>query len=75
MGLLGYGAMGRRTRCWVWTAGRTPKGYAKFWISSRAYRLAHVWLWEQENGPVPDGLELTICAGIGHVFARSTWNQ
>lgn len=42
--------------CWVWTAALC-KGYAQFWDGQRQ-RRAHRWFWEQENGPVPDGLEL-----------------
>lgn len=49
-------------RCWDWT-GATSSGRGRFGIGSakdgtREVVLAYLWLWEQEHGPVPDGLEL-----------------
>lgn len=44
------------TGCWIWTGG-TTQGYGKFREGSRTV-LAHRWAWEQEHGPVPQGLEL-----------------
>jgi hypothetical protein len=44
--------------CWVWTASRTPAGYGQIANNDRVLVTAHRWAWEQENGPVPDGLEL-----------------
>lgn len=52
------------TPCWLWTAGLDSHGYGGFWDGTRRTggspraAKAHLWLWEQENGPVPDGLEL-----------------
>ena len=40
--------------CWIWTAGKTSKGYGKF-THSRSNR-AHRWAYEQVNGPIPEGL-------------------
>ena len=42
--------------CWFWT-GRTQQGYGYFQIDYKR-RMAHRWLWEQTNGPVPEGREL-----------------
>lgn len=42
--------------CWVWLAS-TNAGYGNFYDGSRLVR-AHRWSWEQEHGPVPDGLTL-----------------
>jgi hypothetical protein len=49
-------------RCWIWTASKDEKGYGYFGLTSvngksRVVR-AHRWAWEQENGPVPEGLML-----------------
>lgn len=46
--------------CWLWTGSTTVRGYGQFGAggkSGKNYR-AHVWAWEQVNGPVPDGLVL-----------------
>jgi hypothetical protein len=42
--------------CWVWTAS-TWEGYGSFRLGEKMVK-AYVWAWEDENGPVPDGLEL-----------------
>lgn len=43
--------------CWTWTAALRPDGYGAFNAGGKAVR-SHVWAWEQEHGPVPEGLEL-----------------
>lgn len=45
------------TGCHEWTAGKARGGYGKFHFRGRS-RVAHKILWELENGPVPEGLEL-----------------
>lgn len=44
--------------CWVWTAGRNPKGYGRIGRGGRGEGvvLAHRAVWELANGPVPEGL-------------------
>jgi hypothetical protein len=42
--------------CWEWL-GSLVNGYACARIEGVTRRV-HVWTWEQENGPVPEGLEL-----------------
>jgi hypothetical protein len=43
--------------CWIWTAGLSGRGYGQF--SGAAGRVkAHRWAYENEHGPVPDGLDL-----------------
>ncbi len=49
--------------CWVWKGSRHKQGYGYFVIGSRVdgsrkIALAHRWIWEQINGPIPDGLNL-----------------
>lgn len=43
--------------CWLWLAGCDHAGYGEFWTSDRMFG-AHRWAYEQEYGPVPEGLEL-----------------
>jgi hypothetical protein len=52
---------GYETPCRIWLGGHTRAGYGL--ISLRfggrvKTRQAHIVVWESENGPVPDGLEL-----------------
>lgn len=42
--------------CWLWTAAANPYGV---FASGFGFQVkAHVWSWEQVNGPVPEGKEL-----------------
>ncbi len=44
--------------CWLWMAATNEQGYGIFRLSrSRRNIRAHRWAFEQENGPIPDGLE------------------
>ncbi len=43
--------------CWLWTGRLTDRGYPHFEVGGKR-RRAHRWLWEQLNGPVPEGFEL-----------------
>ena len=53
--------------CWEWTAFKDPRGYGRL-VIDRKPRLAHKVLWEMENGPVPEGLELDhLCKNQGCV--------
>lgn len=46
------------TGCWLWLGRLTPSGYAHHGKATRVHKL----LYEQLNGPVPDGMELDhIC--------------
>lgn len=59
--------------CWLWTAGRTHNGYGIFWPTKTKGQVAHKWLWERNNGPVPTGLQLDHlcrvrrCVNPGHL--------
>ena len=48
--------------CWLWKA-HTRNGYGRFRIGALKVS-AHVWAWEQENGRVPEGLELDHLCGV-----------
>lgn len=43
--------------CWLWTGALIGAGYGQF-AAPGPSPLAHRWAWEQEHGPVPEGLEL-----------------
>ena len=44
--------------CWIWIGSRFHNsGYGRFKFRSRDTN-AHIFSWEWEHGPVPDGLEL-----------------
>ena len=43
--------------CWLWSAGRDPKGYGQFQHDGRS-RRAHRVAYELAVGPIPDGLVL-----------------
>ncbi len=43
--------------CWLWAAS-IVRTYGQFRNEDGKMVKPHRWAWEQENGPVPDGLEL-----------------
>lgn len=51
------------TGCWLWTGGKTLKGYASFYFEGRV-QLAHRVSYRVLSGPIPDGKQLD------HVKAR-----
>lgn len=58
--------------CWLWTAS-TFGGYGSFRANSKQMTGAHIWAWQAENGPTPEGLELdhlcrtTACVRPSHL--------
>ena len=63
--------------CWIWQrakSGKPPRGY--MWVGGK-YVLAYRVLWERENGPVPEGMELDhlcrtpLCVNPAHLEAVS----
>ena len=43
------------TPCVEWTKSRNAKGYGQVFVNNKNKR-AHRHVWEQANGPIPDGL-------------------
>jgi hypothetical protein len=46
------------TGCWVWQWAKNRGGYGRSRTPDGGSISAHRKMWEQVNGPVPDGLEL-----------------
>ena len=45
--------------CWLWTGALAPNGYGIVQKGRRAgTTVVHKAMWQLDNGPVPDGLEL-----------------
>jgi hypothetical protein len=61
------------TACWLWTAGRLPRGYGQFDIAGRKIH-AHRLAWEMAHGPIPAGLcclhrcDTPACVRVAHLF-------
>jgi len=74
-------APGMDTPCWLRTAGLTgPRGYSQFWLGRIGGRdgpnhsvSAARWVYEQEHGPIPMGLEpdhrcrTRLCVRLDHL--------
>lgn len=50
-----WGKVDKSGECWVWTAGRDPKGYGRIFLEGRA-QIAHRVAWRLSFGAIPDGL-------------------
>lgn len=51
--------------CWLWTAGRTSRGYGAFSADGRQH-LAHRVAYEEESGSIPDGLTIDHLCRVRH---------
>ena len=60
--------------CWLWTGGIYPDGYPRIALTHTKTVRVSRYLWEQSNGPIPDGLYVLhkcdnpLCVNIQHMF-------
>lgn len=58
--------------CLIWTGGGTAGGYGQLHVDGRVV-YAHRFAWEQENGPIPDGMVIDhgcwnrACVNVDHL--------
>lgn len=58
--------------CLVWTGPTAPNGYGRIRVEGRQPRV-HRYAWEQENGPIPEGMFLDhicynrVCCNVKHL--------
>lgn len=70
--------------CVVWTGPTTAEGYARFKVDRRMV-FVHRYVWERENGPVPDGMHVDhtcwepSCVNLDHLRLatpmQNAWNR
>jgi len=49
--------LGYKTPCWIWQRGKNQYGYGTKYAHPKKM-LAHRWLYEMSNGPMPKGRDL-----------------
>lgn len=50
--------------CWIWTAGLSTAGYARFFVDGKTRQASRV-VFETIVGPIPEGLELDhLCRNV-----------
>jgi hypothetical protein len=52
--------------CWIWTGGISKYGYGLFKLDNGKLVTAHKWIYEQEVGSVPSGLQLDHLCRVRH---------
>jgi hypothetical protein len=57
--------------CWLWMAGRISTGYGAFHPTKGTTVLAHRWAYENEVGPIPDGLVIDHLCRVRHCVRPS----
>lgn len=63
--------------CWIWQREQTSDGYGRKRLAGGGRKAAHRWHYEQEHGPIPDGMQLDhlcrnrACCNPDHLEAVS----
>ena len=63
--------------CVMWEGSLASYGYGRRWVPGRGMVRAHRWVWEQANGPIPDGMNVCHrcdtpgCIELTHLFLGS----
>jgi len=54
--------------CWLWTGRIERNGYTQFRVGGKAGKdvSSHRWIYEQTEGPIPDGLEIDHLCFVRH---------
>jgi len=73
--------------CWEWLGSVSSRRYPSFMVDGRSVKV-HRWIYEQEIGPIPDGLQIdhmcgnTRCVNPAHLRAvtasentRAHWRE
>lgn len=60
-----------RSGCWLWTLGRTSRGYGSLKIDGVA-KVAHRESYEAFRGPIPPGLHIDHLCRVRHCVNPDT---
>jgi HNH endonuclease len=66
--------------CWMWLAARGKDGYGKVKVNGKM-RVAHRVAYEENKGPIPDGLDLDhlcrnrSCVNYNHTEPVTAWEN
>lgn len=68
---------GVRGRCWVWTGGKTSRGYGRLMVDAGRRLKAHQYAWELSNGSrkalhVLHRCDVPACVRPSHLFLGTT---
>ena len=71
----------KSSECWMWTGARTSAGYGNFTTADRRNVLAHRYAFEQDKGPIQEGLvvlhecDTPACVNPNHLRCGTQWDN